>query len=288
MQNLNIAILLTCHNRKDKTIACLASLHGADVPTGIQYDVYLTDDGSSDGTRPEVERLFPEVKIIRGNGNLFWAGGMRLAWKSAMANHDYDAYLLINDDVLLDPSFFSSLLKTEEYSIEKTGQRGIYSGAMIDSASGKVTYGASVIRQNHLVLATQKLSPGDIPERCDLVNANVLWVSATVVEQIGIFDERFTHGIADYDYSRRAAKKNIPLWLAPNICGTCEHDHGHNWLSGRLPLKKRIAWMKSPKGLAYSEYLYYVRTHFPFYLPYSFMLLWLKIFFPFVWDWFKK
>lgn len=286
MNEMNIAVLLTCYNRKAKTIACLESLYQSNIPSGYHLDIYLTDDGSTDGTSEAVEKLFPDVNVIHGNGNLFWAGGMRLTWRTAMEVKPYEAYMLINDDVILDQHFILNLLEADAYSLQKTGKSGIYSGATVDE-NGKLTYGGAIITQNHFIMNARKVAPKSYPQRCDLTNANVLWISRSVVDQIGIFDERYTHGIADYDYSRRAVENKIPVWLAPNVCGVCAHDHGRNWKSSNMPLKQRIAWMKNPKGLAYSEYMYYIRNHFPLYLPYSFTMLWMKIFFPVIWDRFK-
>ncbi|SFK80638.1 Glycosyltransferase, GT2 family [Porphyromonadaceae bacterium KH3CP3RA] len=287
MQKQNIAVLLTCHNRKTKTIACLSSFFRATIPAEYEFDIFLTDDGSTDGTGEAVNELFPQVKVVKGDGSLFWAGGMRLAWKTALNEGAYDAYLLINDDVVLYPGFFIHLLETEVYSLTQTGMKGIYCGATEDEA-GKVSYGASIIKKNHLIMTSQRLVPTGQPQRCDLTNANVLWISGSVVDKIGIFSERYTHGIADFDYSLQAVKEKIPVWLTPSVCGVCNYDHGKKWKSSDIPLKQRIAWMKSPKGLAYKEYMHYIRKHFPMYLPYSFFLMWMKVFFPFIWDRYKK
>lgn len=284
MQKRNIAVLLTCHNRKTKTIACLSSLFQADIPSEYQLDVFLTDDGSTDGTGEAIKELFPQVQVIRGDGNLFWAGGMRLAWEKAMKEKSYDAYLLINDDVELCPGFFLNLLEAEAYSLAETGKPGIYSGATVDKTSEEVTYGGSRVSNYLLVVRLNMLTPEERPQECEITNANVLWVSKEVVAEIGIFDYRFTHGIADYDYSLQATEKKIPVLLAPGVCGVCDDDHRKNWRSSQYPLKERIAYLKSPKGLACNEYMYYIRKHFPMFIPYSFVMLWMKTLFPFIWD----
>jgi GT2 family glycosyltransferase len=284
MKKENMAVLLTCHNRKNKTVACLKSLYQADIPSQYLVDIYLTDDGSTDDTAQAINELFPEVVLIRGNGKLFWAGGMRLAWEKAMEKKSYDAYLLVNDDVVLHPNFFMNLLETDAYAYANTGKRGIYSGATIDSSSKKVTYGGSRVNNYLFVVRLKMLSPVRRPQKCQITNANILWISKDVVNKIGIFDNHFTHGIADYDYSLQASKKKIPVLLAPGICGTCSDDHGKNWSSNQNSLKQRIAYLRSPKGLAYSEYLYYVGKHFPMFLPYSYVMLWLKTLFPFIWE----
>lgn len=284
METQHIAVLLTCHNRKDKTLDCLTSLYAAELPEGYYLEVYLVDDGCSDGTADAVTAKFRSVNIITGSGQLYWAGGMRLAWKTAMRIKKYDAYLLINDDVILNTCFLQHITETEKFALQYTSMRGIYTGATKEKNSEKITYGGAVIKSNHFKLKTELLEPAANPQMCDLANANILWVSKEVVEKIGLFDPGFTHGIADYDYSLRARKNKIPVLLATHICGVCDDDHGENWKSRDVPLRERIAYMKSPTGLAYKEYLYYIRKHFPLYLPYSFTSLWLKVWFPSLWN----
>ena len=81
---MKIAVLLACHNRKDKTISCLNSLFNANLFLNYSLEVYLVDDCSTDGTSEAVTNFFPNVNIIRGNGNLYWNQGMRLAWKTSV------------------------------------------------------------------------------------------------------------------------------------------------------------------------------------------------------------
>ena len=98
-----IAILYTSHNRREKTILSLASLWQSTRELrsqGLYIAIYLTDDGSTDGTTESIRSQFPFVKIINGSGTLYWAEGMRRSWTEAL-KQDYDAYLLLNDDVEL-------------------------------------------------------------------------------------------------------------------------------------------------------------------------------------------
>ena len=202
-----VAVLLTCYNRKAQTIACLGSLFEATIPEDLHLDIYLTDDSSTDGTGDAVKELYPRITLLKGSGNLFWAGGMRLAWTTALQTKPYDAFLLINDDVRLQRDFMINLMKTEEYSLRKRGKTGIYCGTTVDGKSGDVSYGGSRITTNHIVMRSKLLIPKNKPQECQIANANILWVSKEVVDQIGILDDRFTHGIADYDYSLGPIKR---------------------------------------------------------------------------------
>ena len=122
MDKKNVAILLTCYNRKLKTLTCIKDLLQAIKAYGedkMNYSIFLTDDGCTDGTVEALEERFPKIKIhiIKGNGNLYWAGGMRKAWNEAMKKYaEWDYYLLLNDDVELLPSLFETLFETERYT----------------------------------------------------------------------------------------------------------------------------------------------------------------------------
>ncbi|NLX67613.1 MAG: glycosyltransferase family 2 protein, partial [Bacteroidales bacterium] len=170
MKNQRVAVLLTCHNRKAKTLDCLASFYRAVFPSEYTFDIFLTDDGSTDGTGEALKKLYPQITLIQGSGNLFWAGGMRMAWESAMRECSYDAFLLLNDDVMLNSDFLLNLMKTEEHSLQKRGKKGIYSGATVDETTGIVSYGGSKIKANHIVMKSQLLSPREFPQECEITN----------------------------------------------------------------------------------------------------------------------
>ena len=76
----SIAVLLTVFNRKDKTLQSLERLYKLLPLDDIQVDVYLTDDGCTDGTPEALTEYFPQVNIIHAKGHLFWNRGMWTAW----------------------------------------------------------------------------------------------------------------------------------------------------------------------------------------------------------------
>lgn len=111
-----VAVLLTVFNRKDITLKGLSTLYAAMKPVEDKYsfDVYMTNDGCTDGTPGAVKNCFPDVHIINGDGNLYWSGGMRKAWDVASKTLDYDYYLWFNDDAVLYENALQVLLSTEE------------------------------------------------------------------------------------------------------------------------------------------------------------------------------
>ncbi len=96
---MRISVLMTCHNRREKTVACLESLMRQEPVEGLELTVWLVDDGSTDGTAEAVQRVVPGIRLMTGSGSLFWCGGMRAAWAAA-AGTQPEAYLWLNDDVI--------------------------------------------------------------------------------------------------------------------------------------------------------------------------------------------
>lgn len=280
---IRIAVLLAVFNRKEKTITCLRSLYNQELPTGVKFDVYLTDDNSTDGTAIAVLEEFPDVKLLKGSGSLFWAGGMRHSWREALKGK-FDYYLLLNDDTFLNQHTLARLLDCSMQYRDKG--EAICIGSTADRDKEVISYGG------HRLLSPKKVQYTNVysetaPVECDLANANIMLVPKAVVDAIGILSSRFTHSIADFDYTLRAKKAGFKNVVLPGVAGYCIDDHGNNWRSAKVPLRDRIKYLKSPKGLAYKEYMYFISEHFPSHAPEAFVKLWMKTLFPGIWDRFK-
>lgn len=286
-----IAVLLTCYNRKEKTINCLKSFYKSleFLNFNTEFDVFLVDDSSTDGTSNAIKELFPSVNVISGSGDLFWSGGMRLAWKTALnQNKKYDAFLLLNDDVILNEDFFAGLFLSHEFCLKQYSQSGIYVSSTKDWVSSTISYGGTLITHRGIKIKSNLVEPSDTPIVCTMANANILMVTKSVVEKIGILDDRYIHQFGDYDYTLVASKNRIPVLVCPGFGGYCHNDHGNTWLQPGSSLKKRINFLYSPLGLSYKEQVYYLKKNFKYQFPYYFTMLWLKTLFPFIWEKYKK
>lgn len=259
---MNIATIITCHNRKDKTLECLKYLYKAlDVynsgagAQNINLVLYITDDGCTDGTAEAIRTQYKdkEIYILKGDGNLFWAGGMRLAWKEALKRHEeWSYYLLLNDDTMVDENVFPELFAAQSYCVKTYNKEGICSGVVCDlEDTTRVTYGGRVWK-NFILGYSIPLMPNGTPQLCDETNANILLVAKSVVDKIGIFYEGYHHIGADYDYGLQCGKHKIPAVITANVCGRCEYDHTtpeEDKEAKRLlgmTYKERKAWLFHP------------------------------------------
>lgn len=277
----SIAILITCFNRKQKTLNCIQNIYAQQGIEETELDIYIVDGGSNDETPEAIKNAYPQVNVYIENG-LFWAGGMRAAWNKALERKSYDFYWLLNDDTHIYPDCLHECLKANEYCLKTYGKQGIYIGNTQDPQTLKFSYGG-IDKTGKWIIPNGK----DYKE-CELGNANIMMVSQYVFNTIGGFCEDYTHGIADYDYTLRAVRQNIPVITLPTYNGTCENDHKETWLPQSTSLKKRIAYLYSPKGLAYKEYMIYIKKFYPNKVFSTKCKLWIKTLFPCFWSKFKK
>ena len=283
---MKIAVLLATYNRKNKTIECLNNLKDQEIPKDLGLEIFLTDDASTDGTSEAIQAQFPEANVYHGNGSLFWAGGMIHSWTMALSsNADY--YLLLNDDTFLKRDTVKILLQSCSEFYSKHGRHAISVGTTQDPTSGEITYGGNKLYSSNKP-QSYRVQPGEHSIECDMANANIMLVPSEIVTKIGILSKEFTHAIADFDYTLRARKAGFAVIVAPGILGICANDHAKNWKSSQVKLSERVKYLYSIKGLAYKEYLLFIKRHFPLNLPASFFKLWLKTVFPIVYDLFKK
>ena len=231
---MTIAILLTCFNRREKTLECLASLADQNLPAGFSCQTVLVDDGSTDGTESAVREKFPAVHLIRGDGSHFWCGGMRVAWRAA-AKLDPDYYLLVNDDTHLDRDALQTLLEMTGHPDTRT----IAVAAIRDPASGARTYGG--IRGNGTpVEITGKL------EACDTFNANAALVPRAVHTERGGFHTAYTHALGDFDYGYQASRRGIRILQSQRALGTCaQNGAGGTWRDRSLSTRQRLRMLQS-------------------------------------------
>jgi GT2 family glycosyltransferase len=254
---MRITALLAAHNRREKTLVALASYFAQETPDDASLSAVLVDDGSTDGTADAVRERFPEVRVIAGSGQLFWAAAMAIAEEEARRDEP-DFLLWLNDDAALEPGALRTLIETAETRSE---HGCIAVGALRDPRSGELTY-SGVRRTGAHPLRFALVPPGDRPVEVDTFNGNVVLVSRAAFERVGSIDGEFAHATADYDYGLRAAEAGVSVLLAPDTIGTCPHNPSTEpWGDPTLTLRGRIRVLTGRKGIPPRSTARYLRRH---------------------------
>ena len=256
-----IAVLMTCHNRKDKTLACLAALFANTLPEGYALKVFLVDDGSTDGTGAAVAGKYPEVQVVLGDGSLYWCGGMRLAFSTALTQN-YDSYLFLNDDTELYPNAIVCLLNSHQKILQLTHADSMIVGSVIDPKTGELTYGGRTSRGWKQPLYYDFVIPETVPVLCDTANANCLFVPKYIADNLGNLDSAFIHDKADFDYGLRAKRKGMKTYVASEVVGTCPaNPYLPPATFNGMTMLQKWKYLTSPKQYPPVEWLIYTWRH---------------------------
>jgi len=255
-----IAVLITCHNRKVQTIACLDRLFTQQLPQSHTLSVYLVDDGCTDGTAEAVRAAYPAVMILKGNGSLFWCNGMRLAWQHA-AQRDPDFYLWLNDDTLLRPDCLAVLLAAWNESATPSGNGGIVVGTCCDPITAEFSYGGQMLRGHHPA-RLRPVAPDPVSvKRCDTFNGNCVLVGRAAFQTLGIM-RSFKHAISDTDYGLLAKRAGVQVVVAPGYVAECgANPQPGSWYSRTLPRRERWRILLSRKGLPPGDWWKFLWAH---------------------------
>lgn len=213
---MKFAVLIASHNRRDATLGCLSRL----LPQlGEDDGVFLVDDGSSDGTADAVVGLNDKrIKVITGDGLLYWARGMRKAWEAAIAERqDWDGYLWLNDDTELWPDALAKMMAANDDERIVVGE--------LENLKGEIVYGTR--------------SSG-------LFTGNCVFVPRKVYERIGMICGDYSHAWADSDYAMMAKRAGIGI-VSAGVVGKAEGHPNRPRLKGLL-MKDRLRLLWHPKG----------------------------------------
>ena len=282
---MEIAILITSHNRREKTLKCLSALYEQEE----EFDVFLVDDGSTDGTSDAIKKDFPFVNLISGDGNLYWNRGMRLAWETAVQEGNYDFYLWLNDDVILFKDALAILKQSFNKAKELTGKDAILVGSTLDEDTREISYGGRIKKNYFDFLATQLVLPEDNLLPIDTFNGNIVFISKNIFLKLGFLDSVFTHGFGDVDYGLRARKNKVPMYIVPGFLGFCSRDTNVKaWADPGIPLKKRFENLNSPLGLPLKQWKIQTKRHAGVFWPIIYFKLVFRVFSPSVWNFFKS
>ena len=96
-----VSIVILNWNSYEVTLDCLLSLRKMDYRN---FEVVLVDNGSIDGSPAKLLQSVPEIRLIRNETNLGFAGGCNVGMRDAL-RRGTDYVLLLNNDTIVAARF---------------------------------------------------------------------------------------------------------------------------------------------------------------------------------------
>ncbi len=220
-QQKKIELVIPVYNRREITLQGLRSLRRIDC-RNLEVHIIVVNDGSTDGTCEAIQKDFPEVQIIKGDGTLHYAAGTNRGISAALErNPDY--IVTMNDDAVFHEQFLQRLVKTAE-------------------ANPHSIVGALLLLWNepHRVFQVDfkwKTSVGGWfqPEEATAFDfsheafkvegmaGNCVLFPVEAIRECGLMDEKkFPHGWGDIQYVVRMKRKGWRLLIEPKSYVWCE------------------------------------------------------------------
>ena len=192
---------------------------------GINFEVIVVDNGSSDGSQAMVKKKFPQVKLILNKANLGFTKANNQGIK--IAKGDY--VLLLNSDAYLIENSFRKLLDRARSIGENFGALGpllLNEDQSIQQSAGfspnlpQVFFWMSFIDD---LPGGQLLKPYHVDhdnfykkeQEVDWVTAAAILVSQKVVKEVGALDEKiFMYG-EEVEWCYRIKKAGYKIYFSP-------------------------------------------------------------------------
>lgn len=219
-QSPRVFVVIPVHNRLAFTRQCLERLRRTEFAGTLT--VVIVDDGSTDGTSAALAQDFPEVRVIAGDGTLWWTGAMARAIDVLRAEFGADDYVLtLNNDTLVHPDTIACLVETSRR----------HGGAMVAARAREASGRAIATGARMLWGRTLAISIGDRKGDDEgLIEADVLFGRATLIPagvfaRVGNFAARdFPQYWGDSDFSLRAKRAGIAQLVCPAARVACIED----------------------------------------------------------------
>jgi GT2 family glycosyltransferase len=218
---IHIEIVTPVFNRRETTIQCLRSLSKIDM-TGLKVHVIVVDDGSSDGTEKAIREQFPEVDVLKGDGNLYYTAGTNRGIVAALERHP-DYVLGINDDSIFDHQFLRRMVRCAEEN-----PRSVVGALLLlwdqphkvfqIGAHWQTWHGGWRHRMNQTVWTVP-----EHPFEVEIIVGNCVLYPASAVRHFGLMKEKsFPYGFGDLEYTPRMRKSGWRLLIEPRARVWCE------------------------------------------------------------------
>ena len=174
--------------------------------------IVIIDDGSSDGTRDYIERNFPNIVVLYGDGSLFWGGAINYGVEYVKKNSkNYNDWLLIiNNDAILSPNTIFELVE----SAKQKSSSCLVGALSVNLKDKKTILKSGTIVESWLLNKTRHIYDGlnlkELPKKekmikVDFLTGRCLLHPMSIFNKLDNYDSKnFPHYGADDEFSIRA------------------------------------------------------------------------------------
>jgi len=227
-------ITLTYNKYKEATSYFLKSLY--EYTKSELFDIVIVDNGSSDGTKENLQEFFKDksnATLIFNEENLGYSKGNNIGIKSVL-DKGYEYIALLNNDIMFTPNWLEDTLSV----FEQDEQLGM--------VSPRIQKGKKITINNYIDKYKNYLKKfrGDFEYTLEPLFCCV-FVKKEVIEKIGLMDENFTPAFwEDNDYCFRTMYAGYSLARSNKTFVYHNHSVTSKSIPSEVPERNRKCFMK--------------------------------------------
>lgn len=250
MRSPRVGVVILNWKRPVEILECLQSLRQQDYPA---VETIVVDNASNNGSLERIRENFPEVTLIENEQNLGFAAGSNVGIQ-ALLERGFDYVLLLNDDTEIAPDMLSRLVEVAEGhpDIGIVGPRIFYfePSDVIWSAGGSIDrYGAA----RHLHVDEKGKSAASAPTDVDYVTGCGMLIKRSVLDTVGVLDERFFAYFEETELCARARRAGYRIVFVPDARmwhKISQTERGQSRMYLYLMTRNRLLYVRCSASLA--------------------------------------
>ena len=201
---MKVSVVIPNYNGEKFLRECLQSLREQSQP----HEVIVVDNASKDGSCALMAREFPEVRVLVQEENLGFAGGVNAGIRAAKGEY----VALLNNDTRADEHFLRALVRLMDAhpnAFSASSKMIQYNDpSRIDDAGDTLTLMGVPAQMGHGAKATRYKRDRRILSAC----GGACIFRKSILDEIGLFDERFFAYCEDVDIGLRALVYGYRNW----------------------------------------------------------------------------
>lgn len=208
----DITFITINYNGLEDTCELIASLNK--VIRSVRFEVIVTDNASRKDESIEISRRFPDVKVIRSEKNLGFAGGNNIAIPQAEGKYLF----FINNDTFVEEDHFAELIQRIE-SDQKIGMvcpklRFAWDNRPIQFA-GFTPLSSITLRNSGIGCGEEEKGQYNQAHTTPFAHGAAMLVKREVLQEIGPMWEGYFLYYEEMDWSERITRGGYSIWYEP-------------------------------------------------------------------------
>ncbi len=246
----DLSIVLVCWNNKAYMDPCLQSLYEGNLK--CSFDVFVVDNGSTDGSQQMLAEKYPEVKIIQNPGNV----GLGKASNQGIEASTGRYILLLNNDTIVNGPSFDAMVEF----LDKNPRAGAVGGKLLNpDGSIQACYNYFPTLWDDFLVTTrlgELIRPGypaemsgDEIKSVDWLGSACLMVRRSALDVVGLLDEGYFIYGDETDLQYRLKKAGWEVYFLPNA--TTIHYGGRSmnrWSRRKMVYRGKLIFYQKNYG----------------------------------------